>query len=225
MRRVGVKRAATAALALAALGSLPACGGDDRIVRTGPDPARVKANGMLDADPAPLTLAEVAKLPRRSPQEAVLRLYFWGQWGSAPNAVGAYDRSIVRAYGAPAIVHAFAYQRSGLLASRPRIAGVTRTGLGSVVTVDLFSRVAPPQHDSFLLRRHGDRWAIVYDTLLQRSMAGRAADAVLAGEPAPSPELRRRADRSAAQTSQRYREFALGSADGETRRLLRRLGA
>ena len=98
-----------------------------------------------------------------------MTLWFFGQWGSVPHIVALYDPSVRRAVGDRLISGAYATQREVMLASRPRIAYVRKTGLGTLVGLDVYRRGASPLRDSFLFRRQDGRWRILYDTLVERA--------------------------------------------------------
>jgi hypothetical protein len=174
------KRIASVAAATIVAG-LSACAGSDdgevassdRIARTGASPAAVGPQGRLTAQPAPLTLADLRKQPKGSPQAAVLELWFWGQWGSAPNIVAAYMPRIRSTIGVSNITGAYAQQRVDLLDSLPRIAAVRRTKLGAFVGLEILTKQNEPRRESFLLQQpSSDGWRVAYDTLLERALAG-----------------------------------------------------
>jgi hypothetical protein len=98
-----------------------------------------------------------------------MRLWFLAQWGNIPAVVGQYDPVVRRDVGVELLSSGYASQRPVLLASRPRIAYATPTELGMTVGLDVYRRGAPPLRDSFLLRKSGKRWFVVYDTVLERA--------------------------------------------------------
>jgi hypothetical protein len=208
MRSTRLRGAALVALASAVLSS---CGGSD-----GGSSAQVESKGRLKADPDPLTLTDLSRVPKDSPQETVLRLYFWAQWGSAPNIAAVYDRAFQEGLGIPRIADAFVAVRPELLISSPRIVGTERNRLGTLVTVELRTRYGRPQLESFLLQRRSGGWVIVYDTLLQRAMGTLAQSRVVAGRAKPGRAALARATVGAARASRQYRVVALSAsgADG-----------
>ncbi len=177
-----------------------------RIVRVGSPPAEIR-DGKLIADPAPLTFAQVAKAGRTTPEGTVLNLYFWGQWGSIPNVVEMYDSRVRKAIGPITIADAYEDQRAALLRTKIRIEATVRTPLGITVTVEGFTKAAPPSEDSFLLVHRSGRWYVVHDTLLERGLAvvvGARASQGRSGEAAV-----RRGQRAGAIAARNYRNLAL----------------
>jgi hypothetical protein len=130
-----------------------------------------RADGSLTVDPKPLTLADVRDMPEGSAQRTVMELFFWSQWGSAPNIVAAYSPAVVGFVGVLNLAGAYAGKRASLLASLPRIINTVPTRLGSTVNVELLRRNLPPERQSFALQREGGRWRIVFDTLLEDGLA------------------------------------------------------
>ena len=164
--------------ALFALLCASGCAGDgpdgrqDRIVRTGSEAPQVGTGGQLKAEPGPLTLADLRTQPKGSAMAAVMELWFWGQWGSAPNVVAAYHTDVHTSVGAPNIAGAFSQQRDAMVSSHPRIVEVRRTPLGRFVALEVLTTTNPAARESFLLRRQRGRWVIIHDTLLERAVAG-----------------------------------------------------
>jgi hypothetical protein len=185
-------------------------GGDEsadttRIVRTGAT-AEVR-DGKLTADPAPLTFAQIAEAGRTTPAGSVLSLYFWAQWGSIPNVVSMYDPRVRNALGPMRIADAYVDQRVPLLGSQVVIRDTVASPLGTLVTVDAFTKNFPPIHDSFLLTRRNRRWYLVHDTLLERGLAvivGAQASRGLSGQAAV-----RRAQTAGAVAARNYRRLAM----------------
>ena len=155
-------------VALAVALTLAGCGGgsSNLIVRTGPVHSSVGPDGKLDADPGPLTVSDLDALPRHSPQAAVMRLLFWGQWGGLPQVTNLYARSTVDALGPRSIRRTYEIIRAALLLSRPEVAFTCRNGRSAFVAVDLLSRTSSPDPESFLLHRRGTQWRVVFDTNL-----------------------------------------------------------
>ena len=134
-------------------------------------PLAVRGDGSLRVDPPPLSLEAVRRAPEDSPARTLLELFFWAQWGSAPNIVAAYLPAVVRALGAEDLAGAYGAERASLLSSRPRIANTVRKRFGVVVTVELLRRNELPARHSFTLRRVGGRWRVAFDTLLEEGIA------------------------------------------------------
>ena len=91
---------------------------------------RERPDGSLVADPAPLSLEDLSAVPTGSASEAVLRLWYWAQWGSPPNIIAAYSPEVVSGLGAVNIAGAYSLKRAGMVSSRPRIAGEVRGDAG-----------------------------------------------------------------------------------------------
>jgi len=144
---------------------------DDGGASSGPQPLVARHDGSLRVNPRLLTLADVRKVPPGSPGRTLFELFFWAQWGSAPNIVAAYDPAVVRAVGVDDLTGAYALRRASLLASQPRITNTVSTSFGATVTVELLRRNEVPDRQSFTLRRIGGRWRVVYDTLLEDGIA------------------------------------------------------
>ena len=153
------------------------CAGDnqgDEIVRTGEVKADARPDGSLSADPAPLTLKDVDATPDGSAREAVMVLWFWGQWGGLPNMVLMQDDRVTGAVGASKIMDAYGLVRPDMLASRPRIVGTRTSPGGTFVAVEIRRKNQKPTQESYILKRRGSRWAVVRDTVLERGLAASA---------------------------------------------------
>ncbi|MDQ3662246.1 MAG: hypothetical protein M3454_14555 [Actinomycetota bacterium] len=193
LRQIAFVAAAVVAVAVSA-SFLIACNAgdsDNRIVRTNKERPAALPNGRLKSQPSPLTLADVAKQPADSPQRAVLELLFYAQWGSLPNVVSAYSPAVLRRVRANDIAGAYAQQRPTLATSLPSIVETRNTKDGRFVAVRLTSTTGPPQLNAFVLRRFGDQWKVVYDSLLDSSLE-RFAQYQIDPSPAPSPDAIRR---------------------------------
>ena len=177
--------------------------GDSRMVRTGNQDVERRADGSLERSPPPLTIAEVRRERRGSPRAAVMELLFWAQWGSAPNVVGAYDPRVLATVGASRVVGALAYLREQLVASQPRITETLRRGSVVFLAVELARQGAPPQTESFSLRRVRGDWKIVFDTLLERGLNTYASFRHPGRSPDGSPDAA--AQRAGDRAAQRYR--------------------
>jgi hypothetical protein len=160
----------TAALALAVVG----CGGagttgsgDGASLWQG---GKTSTDGRLHAPAQPLRLADLRREPQGSPRATILRLFYFAQWGSAPNIPTAYDRAVRRTVGATNIVGTYIQQRASLAASRLRMIESTKTSTGTFVSVELLRADAPPERHSFSLRKRSGHWRIVYDTLLEQGL-------------------------------------------------------
>jgi hypothetical protein len=192
-----------AVVALAVTG----CGGtgtkNEGNVANVPETGVTGADGRLSEAPTPLRIADLRREPRGSAQAAVLRLFYFAQWGSAPNIASAYDPLVRNAVGVSNIVGTYGQQRSALATSRPRIIESTATATGTFVSLELLRADAPPARHSFSLRQRYGRWQIVFDTLLEGGL-----DAYISSVRSRSP-VGRPPDRSAArqgrEAAQNYR--------------------
>lgn len=134
---------------------------------------RVRSDGSLTQPPRPLSLDDVAKHEPGSPTAAIVRLWYWGQWGSAPNIIQAYDPAVVRLLGAADMAGAYSAQRANMVSARLRIVGESPGIAGtSVVTLQALRTNTAPEQYSFTLKRKGGRWVVVFDTLLEAAIAG-----------------------------------------------------
>lgn len=175
------------------------------MVRTGPSPAKVRANGTLTSDPTPLTLADLRKQRRGSPAWCVLQLLFWAQWGSYPNLPTAYDPRVLARVGTASFTGAYAAIRPQLAASRPDILDVQQSPRGALVTLRFLTATGPPTRDSFLLRLRRGRWVVVFDTLLERALSTWAQSRIDTLTRQPSA----RAIRAGSRLSERYRDASI----------------
>lgn len=173
---------------------------DDRIVRTTASRPAALPDGRLKSQPSPLTLAEVSRQPRNSPQRVVMEMVFFAQWGSLPNVRTAYGPEVLRRVSLTDMYGAYALQRASLVAALPRIKDVTTTKTGRFVAVRFSSATSPPVDDSFLLRRVDGGWKIVYDSLLDRALSQYVQTRV-----DPSLEPSRRAKAAGNAASDRFR--------------------
>jgi hypothetical protein len=195
-----------AAVALAVL--VGGCGGSDsgsdRMVRTGEADPKAAADGRLTSNPAPLTLKSLDEVEEGSPEQAVMTLLFWAQWGNIPAVVDAYDPQVIDALGVTAITSAYSWLRSSLVVSQPRLVSVKRTGENTFVGVELRTTTDAPQRESFVMHRVGDEWRVRYDTLLDRGINGAVITRLN-----PDPTAKRQPDKvlaEAAAAAQTYRD-------------------
>jgi len=131
----------------------------------GADPTAGNSGMSAQADLAPLTVAQVRALPERDPVSAIVRLWFWVQWGSASHVTAAYDPAVVRLVGARRLTSRFVTQRPNFLGFRPHVVSrVERGDRASVGVAGQGHRVGP--YIGFNLRRVGARWLITHDTFL-----------------------------------------------------------
>lgn len=120
----------------------------------------------------PLTLAQVGKIPEGNPASTVMRLWFWGQWGSMPNVLASYDPGTVRITGSRDIFQVYTIQRSTLLEFRPQIVDESTRGFTAFVAVQGKASGQKPYQASFDLRRVGRAWFITHDSLLEGTLPG-----------------------------------------------------
>jgi hypothetical protein len=127
--------------------------------------------GALSKPPGLLSAKEIRSQPPSSPQQTVLSALFYWQWGSIPSVVREYAPEAVSSIGAQTFVATIGFQRPYVSTVRPRISFVRRVAPSAMlVGIDLLSQDAATSHESFLVRRRGGRWQIVYDTLVDRSL-------------------------------------------------------
>jgi len=167
-------------------------------------------DGSLTRLPDPLSLDDLDRFPRDSPQQAVFRLWFYGQWGSSLNTVGLYDRRVRRMIGDSAVAGAYAAERLGMLDSHPIVRSVARNAGGTLVTVDMLTTSEPPRREFFLLRRQSAGWRIIYDSVLARALPAYVqAQMGLATAP-PDSAVYLRAIAAGTNAVNRYRMTLLG---------------
>ena len=117
-----------------------------------------------------LTVKQVEEAGAGTPRAAVTRLFFFAQWGSAPNLIGSYSPGTVRALGPRNIAAGYAVLRRQLLATRPQITGELETSRGVLVNVELRREQGASQQESVLVRRRAGEWMVVYDSFLARGL-------------------------------------------------------
>jgi hypothetical protein len=141
-----------------------------RITRVGAPLTTQRTDGELVHAPAPLTAAAIDHLVPGSAEEAVMTVWFYGQWGAAPSIYEMYDSYIRHEVTAGVLTSVYAAQRDTMLASLPRLGTVRTTRLGTIVTVELLSASAAPRYESYLLRKSAGAWAIVYDSFFDTAL-------------------------------------------------------
>lgn len=166
----------------------------------------VRQDGSLKVDPAPLSLRDVRKEQEGSAPRKVVELWFWAQWGSAPNIVASYAPRIVSALSPEDLSGAYASKRASMLATRPRIVNSVTTSAGTTLTVDALRRNASPERLTFTLQRSDGRWQIVYDSVLEEGIAAYTQNLRdSTGKPTEA------AVRAGIEAARAYRRAALGS--------------
>lgn len=209
--RFALARIAGVGLCTAAGTGIGACGGEaSNITRTGSTALEQRADGSLTRQPDPLSVADLERVPRGSPQATVLRLWFYGQWGSSVNAVRFYDQRVLRAIGDSSAAGAYVSQRLGMLDSHPKVRSVTRNPAGTLVKVDMLTISGPPRREFFLLRRQGAGWRIVYDTFLGRALPAYVEAQMRPGTASPNAAASRDAIAARIDAVIRYRRTLLG---------------
>lgn len=185
-----VKRCSSlaAAIVIAVLAAGCSVDGDDdnQMVRTANGDIEQLPNGKLERTPPPLTLAAVERERKGSVRAVLMELFFWAQWGSAPNLVDPYDPAVVRSLGVRPLTGAFSLLRTQLADAQPRVISTARRNGLAFVAVELASKENEPQRESFLLRRVRGDWKIVFDTLLERGLKS-WGEFRAAGRPRTSP--------------------------------------
>jgi len=99
-----------------------------------------------------------------------MRLWFWGQWGSAPNVIGSYHPTTVRLLGSVNIGRAYVTLRDTLLTYRPRVVGRHRSGISAFVAVQGEAAGLKSVRVGYDLRLVGSTWLIAHDTLLEGAL-------------------------------------------------------
>jgi hypothetical protein len=206
-----------AVLALGPSGCGLGDGGDDggRNVRLQGTSVEIRPDGSLTADPPPVTLRDLARQGSDSPEGTIFRLWFFAQWGAVPSVARLYDPR-VRATGVlPQVSGGYASQRSLFLSSRPRVIFRRRDEAGTHVGVELLRHAAVPVRESYVLRRRGSRWTVVYDTVAEQLIRTYAESFEKAG---PNDKPTRSTVRAGQLAAQRFRSVSLrGAARAGTR--------
>ena len=142
--------------------------------------------------PDPLSVEDLERLPGGSAQSAVVRLWFYVQWGDSSSTARFYDPRVLRTIGDATVAGAYSLRRLEMLDSRPRVRSETRNAAGTLVTVDVLTTSAPPRPEFFLLRHRAVGWRIVYDSLLEKALPSyiqaQKQFAVAPGNNTPSPD-------------------------------------
>jgi hypothetical protein len=189
--------------------ALAGCGNSaNPMVRTAPASTATGADGRLDTTPTPLTLADLDRYPKGSAQAAVFNLIFWAQWGNEFGVYDSYDPVPARVVGFRDLIGSYAAARPGLVTVSPRLVAVRSTSAGAFVALDFLAKDRPPTHDSFVLRRRRGQWRVLFDTVLERSLAIYAQYRT-SSDPTQPPDGR--SIRAAARAVERYR-LAVGPA-------------
>ena len=168
----GVPRLLAAAGLILATGLLASCGGDDRsarITRTGSSETSSLRGGRLERAPVPLTVADLEGARNGSPEETVIRLWFYAQWGHAAAIPSLYAESVRRVRADADIARAYLGNRSYLAQTRPHITEIDEHGNGNgrrVVRMEILSATDAPRRESFVLVRRNDGYRIAEDTFL-----------------------------------------------------------
>lgn len=151
LRGLALTLAVTASAAL-----LPGCGSSSRST----------ASDIVQ--PAPITLADVSQAGVNTAAGAVLRLWLLGEWGAGPAVVSSYAPAAVAAAGGPSqIVAAYGVLQSLMITTHPKVVADVPNPDGTVnVLVAAANAGGPPTRESFILKRFGGKWLVVYDTLL-----------------------------------------------------------
>ncbi len=198
------------AMALAVTGCGSAGTKSEADVANVPRSETARAEGRLSSTPRALRLADLRREPEGSPQSTVLRLLYFAQWGSAPNVASAYHPTVRKELGVSNIVGTYSQQRTALATSRPRIVENIRTSTGAFVSIELLRADAAPAPHSFALQRRFGHWRIVYDTLLEGSLANYVASARSRNAAGKPPDrLAARQGREAAETYRGLFAFTL----------------
>jgi hypothetical protein len=98
-----------------------------------------------------------------SPEAAVQRLLYWARWGNWPMLVAAYHPRVLEAIKPSEIADTYSAQRQSLRQTRVVPVGSNPTPNGRFLAVEMRSPDSV-SYESYLLRKDGDRWLIVYDT-------------------------------------------------------------
>jgi hypothetical protein len=179
-------------LAVVSTAGVAACG------KTSSDAEKPAAQGTYDPS------APWADYPSTDPRSSVLSYWRLLQIGAYPAAASGYDTTVVSSTGREDFLQALALQRPGVAAQKPRVTGVHDVTGGKVVQVDARNSAGNGGAYSFTVRRSGDKWVLVYDSLLGDSMSSALANAASQRGEAETVAARR-----SASVAGRYREAAL----------------
>jgi hypothetical protein len=180
----------------------------------GSDGAETKRNGLdtastpqVQEDPEASTrLAEALKKVRRgTAPHTVLTLFYYAQWGNFPLIVGLYDPAVRERIGGIRIATIYSQNQGRFLqVDVPQFVDERRVSEGIFLAVELETTDGNTIRESYLLRRRGDDWTVLYDTFFDRAIA-QAARAAVDGSGKPSA----RGTRAALRASEEFRSLSL----------------
>ncbi len=146
---------------LIAAGFLGGCNaGDDEPTAQAPAPAPA-GDSPLREQPEDSSLAQEG-----APGETVLETFRFIQLGAIPPAVLQYDPGVRKQVGLPAFAGAVQYLQPQVAESSARLESVEATPGGQLAILRVTPPTGPPQTYSYVLRKRGGRWNVVYDTFM-----------------------------------------------------------
>lgn len=203
---MNASRAFAAAAVFTAL--VVGCSSDD------PAPEQRSAQEPISVLPAdPTGAARQALRDPDSSARTVLDLWNHLKFGAVPVAASAYAPSVTESVGASALSGTLAALQGTVAPYELQIMDVESTAVGSLVLVRGVAKNAPEVEHAYLLRRVGDRWAIVYDSLVAGNIEALVTrqEAALDGD---VEQASRRARSAGAQAAQSFRAAGLDIGSG-----------
>lgn len=186
MRVRGVLAAVVASAALMTAG----CGRDL-------NDAKVATTGVsLSAEQQAAVRASRALATDGSPASVVMTFVQDLRDGAGPALFPVYDRRIPDRVGKGDVLGALQVMSSLTAGTQPVVTRTRKTRVGELVVVRLLRTQGSDSRYSFLLRRDGPRWKIVYDSLMVQGLQSYVTSRVSRGSSTPSAAASRAAARA-----------------------------
>jgi hypothetical protein len=101
-----------------------------------------------------------------TPGRTVLETFRFIQLGAIPPAVLQYDSGVREQVGLPAFAGAVQFLQPQVAESSARLESVEATRGGQLAILSVTPPKGPSQTYSYVLRKRGGRWNVVYDTFM-----------------------------------------------------------
>ncbi len=197
-------------LGAAAVVAMSGCGADD------PPPGGQRAtDGNTNASTVAVsTSGKTDRVGRQAdpvlvrpgrPGETVLRLWRFLKAGVVPAALLEYSGDVRKRVGLLPLAGAAADLQAQLAGYEPSVASATGTAAGQLVVLRAQNQVGPSLEYSYLLRRSGNRWKVVFDTLMQSALQTHVRTRVQNSTNASAATRDRQASDAAARATDRFR--------------------
>ncbi len=147
----------------------------ERLLAVGCLIATVSLGGCNDGDdeptaqapaPAPVEGSVTPEQREGTPGRTVLETFRFIQLGAIPPAVLQYDSGVREQVGLPAFAGAVQYLQPLVADSSARLESVEAARGGQLAILSVTPPKGPSQTYSYVLRKRGGRWNVVYDTFM-----------------------------------------------------------